>query len=965
MLLFVRTAMAAAADAGSALRVCRRGLRRRARHGGPVTTPRRGRPRRPRGGPVYGAHRAGQSRRPPRGRRRDGPPATGAPTGGQLRRRLRGRRRRAVRGARRRRRRTGGPAAAAAAALEPVVTLPRRPPSRPRGCPSSAIDIVGNRRVARDDVLSYLREKPGHLFKVENLTGDVHALWDSGFFEDIQVDLTTNDRGVVLRFIVRERPNIKDVDVRGQRRDRERQAQRGDRDQAEHDPERAGRAPQRAEDQGRLRREGLLPRRRRLRDREPQRENEVIVKFKIVEHQPVTVRRITFIGNEHVSDAELRDQMQTGNGGFFVVRLGRAVPAGRLRARRPDAERALLRQGLPERADRHAARDAHARPRGDRHRDRHPRGPALQDPAAPDLRARQRGPRDRAARRPARAARRCSARSRATTSTAPSSIKDLQAVRTLYRDAGFANVEAEPETELDPVHEQVDIIVPIQRGPPVHIERIEVKGNTKTRDKVIRREMEIQEGQLFSETGLENSKRRITALGYFERVDVSTEQGSAPGQDERQLRGGREADRHVPGRRRASARSRASSPPRRSSRRTCSATGSRSRCRRRSRRSGSSSRCASSSRTSSTRDWSTRASSSTTRSTSSRTSRGDRVGGSLTFGYALIQPWLRLSLTATARVGLGRHVADDHVLRQRRRASSASSSGCRSRTSSTSGRTISLRPDASPTTRATTASSRPRASTSRRRPSSRREAFGSEFKYLRHRFTGRFYYPLGGGTGQPGSGFVLKLNTEVGLITSPTRRACRSSSATSSAASSTCAASSCAASARACRSRRPLDPNSAPIANGANIGGNLEAYENLELEFPIIDKVGIRGVVFFDAGNAWNTEDQFCKTTPAPQFDKVVQPVLHVAGSLGLPAHVDRLRHPLVLAARPAALRVGLPARAAAVREPQRLRVHDRQLLLRAEVAKIRRDWPRGRRARRLIRVSTSPSPSRPPAPSG
>src|SRR5260370_7326699 len=68
------------------------------------------------------------------------------------------------------------------------------------------------------------------------------------------------------------------------------------------------------------------------------------------------------------------------------------------------------------------------------------------------------------------------------------------------------------------------------------------------------------------------------------------------------------------------------------------------------------------------------------------------------------------------------------------------------------------------------------------------------------------------------------------------------------------------------------DPNSAPINNGANIGGNLEAYENLELEFPILDKVGIRGVVFFDAGNAWNLEDQFCKTTPAPQFDRVVTP---------------------------------------------------------------------------------------------
>ncbi len=148
-------------------------------------------------------------------------------------------------------------------------------------------------------------------------------------------------------------------------------------------------------------------------------------------------------------------------------------------------------------------------------------------------------------------------------------------------------------------------------------------------------------------------------------------------------------------------------------------------------------------------------------------------------------------------------------------------------------------------------------------------AVGSEINFLRHRFTGRFYYPLGGSTGQPGSGFVLKLNTELGYITSPSAqgvpifqrfflggildiRGYRL---------------------RTIGARLPLnqslDVNAPPISNGANIGGNLEAYSNLELEFPIVDKVGIRGVVFYDMGNAWNTESQFCKTTPAPQFSHV------------------------------------------------------------------------------------------------
>src|SRR5207248_3079726 len=104
-------------------------------------------------------------------------------------------------------------------------------------------------------------------------------------------------------------------------------------------------------------------------------------------------------------------------------------------------------------------------------------------------------------------------------------VKDLGAVQTMYRDAGYANVEAPPATDLDVEKQEVDITVAIKRKNLVHFGRIEIRGNTKTRDKVIRREMEIKETELFSETRLERSKRRITALGYFERVDISTDQG--------------------------------------------------------------------------------------------------------------------------------------------------------------------------------------------------------------------------------------------------------------------------------------------------------------------------------------------------------------------------------------------------------------------------------------------------------
>ena len=407
--------------------------------------------------------------------------------------------------------------------------LPPTVAEQAEGLPIAALEVVGNRRVVREDVLSYLREKIGQLFKVDNLTADVHALWDSGFFEDVQVDLTTSDRGVVLRFIVRERPNIKTVEYSGN-------------DEIESDKltevvevkantilslPAVRRSVQKIKDAYAEKGYFLADVQYEI---QPQRENEVIVKFRITEHQPVTVRRVTFIGNDHMTDDELRDADADRQRRFPLVRVRRALPAGRVRARRLDAERRLLRQGIPERASRHPSGDAQRRPApGSTLRSSFTRGLATRSGsfestnAAPMIR---RGRSSRLGGR--RALQEMMHAHSGDYFNRAELIKDLQAVRTLYRDAGFANVEAEPETELDPIHSEVDIVVPIKRGPPVTIERIEVKGNTKTRDKVIRREMEVQEGQLFSETGIENSKRRITALGFFERVDLSTEQGSAP-----------------------------------------------------------------------------------------------------------------------------------------------------------------------------------------------------------------------------------------------------------------------------------------------------------------------------------------------------------------------------------------------------------------------------------------------------
>jgi outer membrane protein insertion porin family len=104
---------------------------------------------------------------------------------------------------------------------------------------------------------------------------------------------------------------------------------------------------------------------------------------------------------------------------------------------------------------------------------------------------------------------------------------DLFAVGDVYRDLGHAYVNVTPLTNLDAKSRTVDLTFDVQPGQKVTIERIDVVGNSKTRDKVIRRELRIYEGELYGASAVKASKQRVTALGYFETVEVNTKKGSA------------------------------------------------------------------------------------------------------------------------------------------------------------------------------------------------------------------------------------------------------------------------------------------------------------------------------------------------------------------------------------------------------------------------------------------------------
>jgi len=93
---------------------------------------------------------------------------------------------------------------------------------------------------------------------------------------------------------------------------------------------------------------------------------------------------------------------------------------------------------------------------------------------------------------------------------------------------GYAFVDIEPKLEKRPDEQTIDLTYVINEGSRVYIERIDVIGNVRTLDEVVRREFRLSEGDAFNTALLRRSRQRIQNLGFFDKVDLRTLPGSAP-----------------------------------------------------------------------------------------------------------------------------------------------------------------------------------------------------------------------------------------------------------------------------------------------------------------------------------------------------------------------------------------------------------------------------------------------------
>lgn len=382
----------------------------------------------------------------------------------------------------------------------------------------SKIIITGNKRVDEQAVKAKLKSKAGELFSPDDLRDDIKAVYDMGFFEDVMADVTVGDKGKYLNFIVKEKPVIKKVGIAGNKEIKDEKIN-GVITVKENTILNRTLLFENAEKIKALyATEGFY-----LARVEPVIERKddatAAVNFKIEEGDKVKVKRITIIGNKMFKEGKIKDIMDTSEVGFFSFMTKAGVfdeavfqnDLNKIMAHYYDngyIHASITDHLVSLSSDKKWFFITIALVEGEQYK------VGKIDVKGDMLTTKSE----------------LMEKVKTTTGEIFSRkilTEDISRLNDVYGDEGYANVNINPVTNVDEKKKMADITFDIQKGELVYIERINISGNVNTRDKVIRREIELSEGALFSSSDMKRSRNNLNRLGYFDKVNIAPQPGSS------------------------------------------------------------------------------------------------------------------------------------------------------------------------------------------------------------------------------------------------------------------------------------------------------------------------------------------------------------------------------------------------------------------------------------------------------
>ncbi len=377
------------------------------------------------------------------------------------------------------------------------------------------IEVVGAQRVDPETVRSYMRVQPGDVLGPRTISDALKSLFETGYFADVGIDM----RGEVMVVTVAENPIVNRVAFEGNRRiDDEvigpevqlKPRQIFTRSAVERDVRRILEIYRRS---GRFA-ASVEPKVIEL----PQ--NRVDVAFEIVEGDPTLIEKIVFIGNEQFDDSDLRAEISSKEAAWYRFLSNDDVyDPDRVAFDREQLRGFYLSQGYVDFRVTSAVAELTPDQDGFILTFSVEEGPQYAFGAIslenrltdiPDFRL--------------------SLLLQPRSGEIYDNSVIVETVDALVDEVGtfgFAFVDVQPRSTIRREDREVDIVFEVDEGPRVYVERIDIEGNLRTLDRVIRREFGIVEGDAFNVSKIRRATRRIRNLGYFTKVDVSNEQGSA------------------------------------------------------------------------------------------------------------------------------------------------------------------------------------------------------------------------------------------------------------------------------------------------------------------------------------------------------------------------------------------------------------------------------------------------------
>ncbi len=378
--------------------------------------------------------------------------------------------------------------------------------------------VKGNKKIETDAVIAKLATKQGQGISGEKLRQDLDVLFKTGFFYDVKIERDSIEGGVQLTYNVVEKPSVVEIIFAGNNEIDSTELQTT-----------AAIKPYEVLNMGRIR-EAVEKIQKLYEDKgyflaritpktEPAGkdglgEEAVKLTFEIQENDKVKVKRITILGNKQIADGKIKGLLQTQEGGFFSF----VSSSGSYKQDAFDRDVQLINYLY--------FNEGYVQIKVDR-----PQVYVTPDKKGIYITIRvEEGERYKVGtidfagdllfpRSELEEATEIDGTSWYQHETL---LKDIRTIQAKYGDLGYAYANIIPRTRPRDKDRELDITFEIDKGNKVYFGRINVVGNSKTRDKVVRRELLVQEGELYNETRKRESLDNVKRLGFFDEVNFNS-----------------------------------------------------------------------------------------------------------------------------------------------------------------------------------------------------------------------------------------------------------------------------------------------------------------------------------------------------------------------------------------------------------------------------------------------------------